>query len=81
MPRATRDGFDHRIHEEVNIDRGARRVHALVEPVEAQQLVTLVNGWTPPAGTEINKASLLVRLGYAAAGEDAPQSGDLAFYQ
>jgi hypothetical protein len=81
MPRPNKEGFDHNIHEDVNIDRGSRRLHALVEPVEAQQLVTLVTAWTPAAGSEINKASLLVRLGYAAAGEDAPLSGDLAFYQ
>jgi hypothetical protein len=82
MARPSNQGFQKDLANNVDVDRGARRVYSLLEPQEAQYLLDFLEDVEiDEAETEINQESLMSRLQLTADGHPAPQSGEAAFYQ
>jgi hypothetical protein len=76
------EGFDHRIHEQVDVGAGASKVHALLTPYEAELLLELLSDTKVDfSEREVNPESLEYRLGLAATGQQAPQSGQPEYYK
>lgn len=74
------EGFDHKIHEQVDVGVGSFRVQTLLTPYEARELLRLLDG-AGSLDSEVNKESLEFRLGLAADGRDGPLSGQPEYYQ
>lgn len=75
-------GFDHNIHEQVDVGAGSIRVQAVLTPYEAQALLEMLNNTKMDLESrEVNPESLQYRLELAAAGENGPLSGQPEYYQ
>lgn len=80
MPLPNSEGFDHKLHENVDVTQGSNKVHVLLTPEEAAHLLDLVERSSIDTPSSIKEEAMLERLQYGADGLDGPTSGDARYY-